>query len=202
MNGLEFKKMLGNIDKWVSNDGDNSHRLNYELNDNSIVFDLGGYEGWFTNEINKRYKSKIYCFEPVLSYFNDIKYRFKKNENIQVFQLAISNINGKKILYNNNNESSLNVITNSFVEIDCIRLDTIMFNHQISYIDLIKINIEGEEYSLLESMIDSNILKKCGNIQIQFHTFIDDYETKYLNIKCLNSQNLIRFLNEFGFINS
>lgn len=42
----------------------------------------------------------------------------------------------------------------------------------IQKIDLIKINIEGGEYSLLKRMIDTGLVKKCENIQVQFHKFI------------------------------
>ena len=42
----------------------------------------------------------------------------------------------------------------------------------IRKIDLIKINIEGGEYDLLEQLIDSEMIKMFTNIQVQFHDFI------------------------------
>ena len=41
----------------------------------------------------------------------------------------------------------------------------------INKIDLIKINIEGGEYPLLKRMIETNIIEKCNDIQVQFHNF-------------------------------
>jgi hypothetical protein len=41
----------------------------------------------------------------------------------------------------------------------------------INKIDLIKINIEGGEYPLLKRMIETNIIEKCTDIQVQFHNF-------------------------------
>ena len=41
----------------------------------------------------------------------------------------------------------------------------------ISKVDLIKINVEGGEYSLLERMIDKQIIENFKNIQVQFHKF-------------------------------
>ena len=39
-------------------------------------------------------------------------------------------------------------------------------------VDLIKINIEGGEYEVLESLIADNKLSMFKNLQIQFHDFI------------------------------
>ena len=37
-----------------------------------------------------------------------------------------------------------------------------------------KINIEGGEYPLLESISDAGMLNSVDNFQIQFHDFVDD----------------------------
>jgi len=49
---------------------------------------------------------------------------------------------------------------------------------KVKHINLIKINIEGGEYELLEKMIISNLIKRFDNIQIQFHRFIANAFTK------------------------
>ena len=43
--------------------------------------------------------------------------------------------------------------------------------HSISKIDLLKMNIEGGEYELLDRLITTGEIKKCKNIQIQFHNY-------------------------------
>jgi hypothetical protein len=47
-------------------------------------------------------------------------------------------------------------------------------NNNIKKIDLIKINIEGGEYALLQRMIGKNIIRICDNIQVQFHNCFPD----------------------------
>ena len=37
-----------------------------------------------------------------------------------------------------------------------------------------QLNIEGEEYKLLSDIVDNNLQTKIGNIQVQFHDFIED----------------------------
>lgn len=176
-------KVLGNTEQWRADNGDNTHRLNYNLNENSIVFDVGGYEGWFTEQINNKYGSKIFCYEPLLDYSLLIKNKFISFNNIFIFPLAISDKNGKDIIYFSDNASSTHIKTNKSFEIDCITLDKAMLDNNINHIDLIKINIEGDEYLLLEHMIKNNLIKKCDNIQVQFHKIVDNYEMRYNYIK-------------------
>ena len=40
--------------------------------------------------------------------------------------------------------------------------------------DLLKLNIEGGEFSVLEALLDRDLVKKIGNIQVQFHGCIPD----------------------------
>lgn len=56
-------------------------------------------------------------------------------------------------------------------------------NNRIHKIDLIKINIEGGEFDLLPSLLDHEIITKVDNLQIQFHEFIENSETKRNNIR-------------------
>jgi FkbM family methyltransferase len=176
-------RTIGDTSKWHADKGDLTHRLNYNLTKNSIVLDLGGYEGWFTEQINVKYGSKLFCFEPIKEYALLIDMKFKKFNNIKVFPFAVSNKNGKDIIYFNENSSSTHVITEKSQEIECMTLSKIMEDNNINNIDLIKINIEGEEYSLLEDMITNNLHKKCNNIQVQFHVIVDNYEMRYDYIK-------------------
>jgi hypothetical protein len=41
-------------------------------------------------------------------------------------------------------------------------------------IDLIKINIEGEEYDVLDRLIEVGLIRSFRNIQVQFHDFVPD----------------------------
>lgn len=174
--------MKNTVEEWFKNNGDNTLRLDYDLNENSIVFDLGGYKGWFSEQINNKYKSTIFCFEPIYSYASMIEDKFKNFSNIKVFPLAISNKIGKDVISVNNDASSIIIKSGNFIEIDCTTIDDILIKYNINNIDLIKINIEGVEYELLEYMIQKNLISLCDNIQVQFHK-IGDYLNRYNNIK-------------------
>ena len=58
--------------RWNSDDGDNTHRLNYELNNTSLVIDLGGYYGEWSEKIFNKYGCNIIIIEPVIEFYNEI----------------------------------------------------------------------------------------------------------------------------------
>ena len=55
--------------------------------------------------------------------------------------------------------------------------------YNIERIDLMKINIEGGEYDLLEHLIKTGWIDKIINIQVQFHDFVENAEARMLAIQ-------------------
>ena len=76
--------------RWHEDGGDFKLRYNYPLNKNSIVFDLGGFQGDFASELYSRTPCIIYIFEPVKKFQLTIKNRFKLNKMIYVFPFGLS----------------------------------------------------------------------------------------------------------------
>jgi len=55
------------LKRWFKNRGDETLRLDYpELNENSVVFDLGGYKGDFAQAINEKYGCTVYLLNHIL----------------------------------------------------------------------------------------------------------------------------------------
>jgi len=50
-------------------------------------------------------------------------------------------------------------------------------------IDLLKLNIEGGEFELLEAILARNLADRFRNIQVQFHQVIPDYHQRWLGIR-------------------
>jgi FkbM family methyltransferase len=168
---------------WKNCNGDGSLRLEYELNPDSIVFDLGGYEGQWASDIFAKYCCTIYVFEPVNLFADRIKKRFEYNSKIKVFNIGLSNENSTKEIGIENDSSSIFKITNNTTNIELIEAKSFLINSNIGKIDLMKINIEGGEYDLLEHLIDSKFIVKIVNIQVQFHDFFPNAESRMLSIQ-------------------
>jgi len=43
------------LQRWFRDNGDRTHRINYDLDRDSIVFDLGGFEGSWSADIFEKY---------------------------------------------------------------------------------------------------------------------------------------------------
>lgn len=160
--------------KWIEANGDRTLRLNYELNENSIVIDAGGYKGDWTSDIVALYNPTVYIFEPVKSCFDIINSRFIDNKNIKPYNFGLSDKDQTAIIHLATDGSSV-YGTSFHTETETIFLTDLskfMDDNSLSKIDLIKINIEGGEFDLLEGIIKSGKIKQITDIQVQFHNNI------------------------------
>lgn len=165
---------MDEFQRWFADNGDNTHRINYDLDENSIIFDVGGYEGDFAAKIYEKYNSTVYVFEPVEEFYNLIQNRFKNVDKIKVFKYGLAAENKHVEISLDGDRSSTHTLNNSKKQtIELRKIDEVIKELKIQNIDLIKINIEGEEFPLLKYSIIKNITKKMKNIQVQFHTFVE-----------------------------
>jgi FkbM family methyltransferase len=177
MNYIPFN--FAEFNRWVSDNGDNTLRLSYPLNKSSIVVDAGGYMGNWTNDISRKYDCFVYVLEPLKMYHNHIIDKFKNNNKIIPLNIALSNKTEETTMSIEQDGSSIFADVEGKMEsIQCIDIKDFFTSNNIEYIDLIKINIEGSEYDLLERIIELNLHKKIKNLQIQFHVFIENCDLR------------------------
>ncbi|MCU7551290.1 FkbM family methyltransferase [Chitinophagaceae bacterium LB-8] len=189
-------------EKWFKDKGDKTHRLNYELNENSIVFDVGGYEGQWASDIFSKFLCNIHIFEPYQEYAKNIQDRFKRNKKIYVHSFGLSNITNTSKLSLLNDSSSLFKSEANATDVEIIEAAGFIDENQIDKIDLMKINIEGGEYDLLDHLIDKGLIKKIENIQIQFHDFVTDAEMRMRSIQSkLSKTHYVTYQYEFVWEN-
>lgn len=165
--------------------GDKTLRLNYDLNKGSIVFDVGGYVGDWTNDIYDKYGCQIHVFEPVPAFANKIKKRFADNKNIAVHQFGLSKNNSTERIHLDQNSSSIYKKDGDEIDMSLVKLGDFFSQNNIDHVDLMKINIEGGEYDLLEELIQSGLVKKVTNIQVQFHDFVPNAKKRMEKIQNL-----------------
>jgi len=151
------------------------------LDDNSIVFDLGGYKGDFTKELTKYIDCKVYIYEPNyrLRYMDNI---FKDNKNIVINYKGISNVVCNKYLYlgmkfgpnwvkqtGSSYYSSHKDVRERKIKTECTTIDNEIKKYGIKNIDLMKINVEGEEKVIIPSLP----LNKINQLTVSFHEHCD-----------------------------
>lgn len=177
-----------NKENWYKDNKEKTLRYEYPLSTDSIIMDVGGYEGDFASELFSRYQSRIFVFEPVKRYINYLNNRFKQNNSITVIPFGLGSKNESIKISVMEEASSYNrteTIHKKGEEEVISILDVVNFftENEIKKVDLIKINIEGAEYDLLDRMIENGYSGMCKNIQVQFHDFYPDFQKRYNHIK-------------------
>ncbi|OXA92204.1 FkbM family methyltransferase [Flavobacterium hercynium] len=188
------------VQPWFAVKGDQTLRLDYELNADSIVFDVGGYKGEFAAEILCKYNSNIYVFEPIKDFFEIIENKFLKNKKIQPFNFGLAGKDESLQISLSDNSSSifLEGETKETIELKSI-VDFLKANN-ITEVDLIKINIEGGEYELLESLIVHDCIGFFKNIQVQFHDFLFENAKERMNEIQNNLSKTHKLTYQFEFV--
>jgi len=148
-------------------------RFAYDFIDtNSVVFDLGGYKGEWSGDIYSRYRPKIYVFEVYKPYFENIQKRFLKNPDIQVYNYGLAGEDRVEMIAVDEYSTSTFKKSSDMVKISLRDVEDFFSREKIAQVDLMKINIEGGEYELLERLINTSLIKRVKNLQIQFHDFV------------------------------
>ncbi len=188
-----------NVLKWKLSSGDQILNVNYPLNTNSIIFDVGGYGGNWTDIMYSRYLCEVYIFEPVIEYVQHIRTRFKNNRKIHIFPYGLANVNKTITLHMEGDRTSEFGHSNKIVKVKLVDIKKVLSKFEIKKIDLISINIEGGEYDLLDYMIETNLIKQFKNIQIQFHLSVKNAVPRMKKIqKALKKTHILTY--QFPFV--
>jgi FkbM family methyltransferase len=131
------------VRRWHRDNDDFDLRLNYQLSENSVVFDVGAYKGDWAWQIAKKYNCHIYAFEPVPEFYSQIVDRFKHNNKVRVFNFGLADTTKRESLSLNDEGSSIFKSGNSTIQVQLRDIQEFLNDTNIHGVDLIKINIEG-----------------------------------------------------------
>ena len=149
-------------------------RYDYELNSESVCLDVGGYRGEWAEAIWKKYDCWVYVYEPVPPFFESIKKKCSGNKKIQPFQFGLSDSDSTAMMSFDENASSAYRMNQNKVPVHFRDIAKVLDEQKLDKVDLIKLNIEGGEYPLLERLIETGKINRIRYIQVQFHDFVDN----------------------------
>jgi FkbM family methyltransferase len=144
--------------------------LDWPLDSSSVVVEVGGYKGRWALQIAERYAPRLYVFEPQPWAYATCKGALGDKATVLpyglgaksgIFAMGEWETDGCSFVKpSGEHVGRLYEISTAFSELD------------ITHIDLLLMNIEGYEYTLLPHMLDQGILPQ--RLMVQFHIF-DDY---------------------------
>lgn len=162
------------VDRWFRDGGNERYRYTYDLYQDSVVFDVGGYMGNWSEKIFNKYHPTIYIFEPVKKYYELIKSKFLTNDKVKVFNFGLSNKTQTLDIKLSNDGSSVHIKNGDLETINLKSIIDFVNENNIESINLLKLNVEGEEYNIMDSLLESGFADKINDYQIQYHDFIED----------------------------
>lgn len=162
-------------------DGAQQWLIEYPLDSASVVFDVGGYLGEWTWELLRRdfgicshcggrQNPKVFVFEPISAFVEECTQRFHDFPKVEILPFALGNCDRPGLLAIKGAASNEEFDQWAQVaEIHVRDITQFCYDRGIDRIDLISINIEGGEYALLARMIETDLIRICRNVQVQFH---------------------------------
>jgi len=139
------------------------------IHDPDIIIDIGANVGFFSKLCRDLFpKSKIFSFEPVPRIFKCLSNNFRYDKNTKIFNLAVSDFNGKaKMNFDEQNSAISGISVNGDIEVKTMILDDFIKENNIDRIDILKIDTEKHEANVLRGASDALSKTKYLFIEIQ-----------------------------------
>lgn len=137
-----------------------------------VVVDLGANQGDFSRSIRREFGWRCFAVEASPSVFEKIE----ADQGLQKFNVAITDRDGPVRLFLSQNSEESSIIGSGgefaagMVVVEGVTLSTFMARAGIARIDLLKIDIEGAEVGLFDTLTDAQ-LEAIRQISAEFHDF-------------------------------
>ena len=145
----------------------------FEINANDTVIDIGAHIGLFSLLVSQLCKTgKILSFEPISENFDLLVSNLKLNHvnNVLPFNLAVSKNLGRLELFLNNDQSAHSIFSKNLkpISVESTSLQKIFDENKISSCKLLKLDCEGAEYEIIDSL-PPECFDKIQNMAIEYH---------------------------------
>ena len=146
---------------------------NFQIDENDVVVDVGAHIGLFALYASQFCNNgKIFCFEPIKKNYNLLLDNISLNniKNIFPYNIAVTKKTSITKIFLNEDESghSMYIKNKNFVEINSKSLSDIFVENNIKECDFLKLDCEGAEYEIIESL-SSDFLAKIKKMVIEYH---------------------------------
>lgn len=169
--------------------------LDWPLTDESVVFDVGAFEGKWAAKIAEKYGASLMLFEPQASGSHIDRLRAGlAGHRYLFFPYALGERNAELPMGEWDTDGCSFLLTeedarkpgNTRTQMGRgLMVDAVAWlkSYGIEDIDLASINIEGYEFRLLPYLIETGAIKRFQRLAVQFHLFVPDALAQYDALK-------------------
>ena len=154
------------------------------LPNNPIIIDIGANVGSFARACQLRWeRAEILCCEPIPEIYELLKIRFKTCPSIHCFNIGISNYKGRAVLKQSKDSafssflsfddqyldfgSGRDVIPE--IDVECKTLAELINEYVKKPIDLIKVDVQGNELNVISTLRDSDYPVRAIQLELSFY---------------------------------
>lgn len=147
-------------------------RLAYPLSPDSVVIEIGGYHGEFTEAISSKFGCRVFVFEPVRQFYDDLQRL--RSDKVRIFNYGIGATDRRERISVRNDSSSLyrESTEGKYQEVEIRAMKGAMEESSIDRVDLLACNCEGGEFEILPHLIEEGLIGRFRDIMVQFHDFV------------------------------
>ena len=153
----------------------NEYHLDF-IKDPKVIIDGGANIGLFTIKMKKDFAdAKIICIEPDPDNFETLQHNLKNYEAVYFENAGLWNKDTQLKVYDKYNCGKWGMVVEEDIQngnIQALSIETLMKKHQLTQIDILKIDIETSEKQLFSDNY-SNWLPKVKTIIIELHDRMD-----------------------------
>ena len=157
----------------------------FDIKNDDTIIDIGGHIGLFTL-FCKQFSNagKIFCYEPFIDNYKIFLDNVKMNNlnNVISSNMAVSKIDGNVPIYLSDDESGHSMLekNSNSIQVESISLKKIFDMNDIQKCNLLKLDCEGSEYEIIESL-PNDYFEKIDKIIIEYH-FAGKYPVLFKNL--------------------
>src|SRR5262245_4988191 len=131
------------------------------------IFDVGAHHGDTTSQFIALFpRSRVFAFEPDGRNWSQLRQRFANEPRVDLYQMAVGQRDGRALLHRNNYDATHSLLRIDALEInrwadandvredgaeevDQLTLDTFCDMHDLTNVDILKLDIQGGELMAL-----------------------------------------------------
>jgi FkbM family methyltransferase len=152
------------------------------LTADSVVIDGGGYMGDWSAALLDQCDPHVTIYEPVPEFYRKLEHRFAAKPKVAIRPSAMA---GKceTRRFGLASDASGVFAPMSTDAVQVRMTDVAREFDRFERIDLLKLNIEGGEYEVLERLLDTESIRKIVELRVQFHLSMPGATERYRKIR-------------------
>lgn len=146
------------------------------LDGSSVVLDVGAHVGEWAESIVERYDPRMYLFEPNPPFYKKIVDRFANNPKVRCFRYGLHDHDAVLRLQQQDQGSTIfdeNKREGHSVQVELRDVVRVLDELGLDDVGLLKLNIEGGEYDVLDRLIAAGRMPTIRCILVQYHEWRD-----------------------------